>query len=84
MAAEDHEGGKQFLRFRFVPRLSLTAIFLLSFQAILLTIALVNNTTIPAIVFACIFLILLIRILEDYGRAYVAVKTVVKKQSELK
>ncbi|HKZ66097.1 MAG TPA: glycosyltransferase family 2 protein, partial [Chitinophagaceae bacterium] len=84
MAAEDHEGGKQFLRFRFVPRLSLTAIFLLSFQAILLTIALVNNAMIPAMVFSCIFLILLIRILGDYGRAYLAVKTVVKKQNEIK
>jgi len=84
MAAEDHEGNKQYLRFRFVPRLSLTAAFLLSFQAVLLTIALMNDATTPALVFACIFLILLTRVLEDFGRAYLAVKTVVKKQSELK
>ena len=83
MAAEDHEGGKQFLRFRFVPKLSLTAIFLLSFHAVLLTIALLNNAIIPAMIFACIFLILLIRVLEDFGKAYEAAK-IVKKQSELK
>ena len=84
MAAEDHEGGKQFLRFRFVPKFSLTAIFLLSFQAVLLTIALINNAGTPAMVFACIFLILFIRVLEDFGRAYQAVKIAVKKQSDLK
>jgi O-antigen biosynthesis protein len=84
MAAEDHKGGRQYLRFRFVPRLSLTATFLLSFQAVLLTIALVYSALIPAMVFASILLILLTRVLEDFGRAYLAVKTVVKKQNEFK
>ena len=84
MAAEDHAEGKQFLRFRFTPRLSLTAIFLVSFQIFLLTIAILNSVIVPALVFGGIFLILFSRILEDYGRAYLAAKTVVKKQNELK
>jgi glycosyltransferase involved in cell wall biosynthesis len=84
MASEDHKQGRQYLRFRFVPKLSLTAIFLLSFQAIFLAIASIYKALIPAIVFACIFLILLTRALEDFGRAYTAVKSVVRKQDELK
>jgi len=39
---------------------------------------------IPAIVFGGIFLILLTRALEDFGRAYTAIKTVVRKQVDLK
>ena len=47
MAAEDHNEGRQFLRFRFIPRLSLTAIFLLAFVSFRLTIALANEALIP-------------------------------------
>ena len=83
MAAEDHAEGKQFLRFRFSPRLSLTALFLVSFQLFLLVIAIINSLVIPAIVFGGIFLILFGRILEDYGRAYLALKTVAKEQNML-
>jgi len=49
-----------------------------------LVIAILNNVIVPALVFSGIFLLLFSRILEDYGRAYKAAKTVVKKQSELK
>lgn len=84
MAAEDHAEGKQFLRFRFAPRLSLTALFLISFQVFLLIIAIMNNVVIPAIVFGGIFLLLFSRILGDYGRAYLAATTVIKKQKEAK
>src|SRR5688572_6489065 len=84
MAAEDHKEGRQYLRFRVEPKLSLTAIFLLSFQAILLVIVLMYHALIPAIAFAGIFLILLTRALEDFGRAYTAIKTVVRKQDDLK
>ena len=84
MAAEDHAEGKQFLRFRFAPRLSLTALFLVSFQLFLLLIAILNNVVVPAFVFGGIFLLLFGRILGDYGRAYLAAKTVIKKQKEIK
>jgi O-antigen biosynthesis protein len=84
MAAEDHNGGKQYLRFRIVPRISLTAICLMSFPAFLLVISLLNKTIIPALVFGAIFLVLIFRLSEDYGRAYSAAKDVVKKQSDIK
>jgi len=84
MAAEDHKEGRQYLRFRFEPRLSLTAIFLLCFQVVLLAIVLVYNALIPAIVFVGILLILLTRVMQDIGRAFLAVKSVAKKQNELK
>lgn len=84
MAAEDHNGGKQYLRFRIVPGISLTAICLLSFPAFLLMISLLNKTIIPAFVFGSIFLVLVFRLSEDYGRAYSAAKNVVKKQSDIK
>jgi glycosyltransferase involved in cell wall biosynthesis len=84
MAAEDHEGGRQFLRFRISPNLSLIAVFLLSFQAILAIISLWQGVMIPAVFFACLFIVLITRLLEDFGRAYMSVKAVVKKQNEFK
>ncbi len=83
MAAEDHNEGRQFLRFRFTPRLSLTALFLLFFVTTLLATALVYESFIPAIIFGIVFFLLSLRILEDYGRAYYIIKTVVKTQGHL-
>ena len=82
MAAEDHNGGKQYLRFRFIPGISLTAICLISFPALLLTISLLNNAIIPALLFGSVFLLLVFRLLEDYGRAYLSAKKVVNKQAD--
>ncbi|WP_276502540.1 glycosyltransferase [Terrimonas pollutisoli] len=83
MAAEDHNEGRQFLRFRFTPRLSLTAMCLLFFVTTLLTTALAYGSAIPAIIFGVVFFLLSLRILEDYGRAYYIIKTVVKNQGHL-
>jgi hypothetical protein len=82
MASEDHNGGKQYLRFRFNPGISLTAVCLISFPALLLTISLFHNAIIPALLFGSVFLILIFRLLEDYGRAYLSVKKVVNKQAD--
>jgi len=82
MAAEDHNGGRQYLRFRFVPGISLTAICLISFPAFLLVISILNKAIVPAILFGSIFLILVFRLSQDYGRAYLATRNMVKKQAD--
>jgi len=82
MASEDHNGGKQYLRFRFIPGVSLTAICLISFPALLLAISLLNHAIIPALLFGFVFLLLVFRLSEDYGRAYLLAKKVVKKQAD--
>lgn len=84
MAAEDHNEGRQFLRFRFIPRLSLTAFFLLLFVISLLTLALVYKAVIPAIVFGVVVMVLALRVLEDYGRAYYIIKSAIKDHDSLK
>ena len=83
MAAEDHNGGKQYLRFRFVPRISVTAIFLISFPALLLAVSLVNMAFIPAILFGSIVLIFFIRLSRDFGSSFRAVKEIVNRQSDI-
>ena len=82
MAAEDHNEGRQYLRFRFVPRISLTAIFLIAFPGFFLVVAASYYSIVPSVLFASVFLLLLFRIAEDYGRAYLSAREVVKKQAD--
>jgi hypothetical protein len=43
-----------------------------------------NHAVIPSILFGSIFLLLVFRLLEDYGRAYLSAKKVVKKHAGCK
>ena len=82
MASEDHNGGKQYLRFKFIPGISLTAVCLISFPALLLVISLLNHSIIPALLFGSVCLLLVFRLLEDYGRAFLSARNAAKKQAD--
>ena len=80
MAAEDHPLRKQLLRFRQSSRLSSFAIYLLGFLGILLLMAIVDRSWIPASLFGGLTLVVLLRSAGDCARAAFCLREAVKQQ----
>lgn len=83
MAAEDHAGGKQYLRFRLEPRLTLRSKYLLFFLLILMAIAFVDKAVVPLAIVGFLSLVLLARGVIDCSIATAICTETIEKQGKI-